>query len=90
MKNLIIASLLTLVTSISFSAQAQEGGKGKRTPPAEAFTACSGLSEGTSCSFSGDRGDVTGMCKAPREGEGELACAPERGGKGGGNRPERS
>ncbi len=52
------------------------GGK----PPAVAFEACSDKSAGDSCSFSGDRGDVTGTCKAPpHDDKAVLACAPEGG-----------
>lgn len=90
MKKIIITSLFAVVTAVSLSAQAAEKeGKGKRgKPPAEAFEICVGQSENNSCSFSSERGDVTGVCKAPPRGEGELACVPERG-NGSGERPER-
>lgn len=53
------------------------GGPGPRTPPAEAVAACTGQSNGASCSFSlGDRA-LTGVCKAPPDGSSAtLACAP--------------
>ena len=43
-------------------------------PPPEAIDACKSLSSGTQCSFSNDRGTVTGTCWAP-EGK-PLACKP--------------
>lgn len=53
------------------------GPGGPRTPPAEAVAACTGQSDGASCSFSlGDRA-LTGVCKAPPDGSSTtLACAP--------------
>lgn len=46
-------------------------------PPREAIRACSGRSQGQSCSFTSPRGDqIDGTCRAP-EGR-ELACAPAR------------
>jgi hypothetical protein len=48
----------------------------RRQPPAEALSACSGLSQNASCSFASPRGDtVKGTCQSPA---GELACVPQR------------
>lgn len=53
-----------------------KGPGGPRTPPPEALAACSGQSEGASCSFSiGDKA-LTGTCKAPPDGSAALACKP--------------
>jgi len=91
MKNIIVTSLFALTTTVAFSAHAAEEEKGQRgKPPTEAFEACASLSENASCSVSTQRGDITGTCKAPPRGEGDLACVPERGERGGqGERPSR-
>ena len=82
-KKIIATSLLAILTTLSLSTvnaeQKRKGPPGGGKPPVEAFEACSDKSEGDSCSFTGGRGDVSGMCKAPPHGEGELACAPEGG-----------
>lgn len=84
MNSKIIASaLLAVVTTLSVSSLSAEerkggpGGGGK--PPAEAFEACADKAAEESCSFSSQRGDMTGTCKTGPQGEGELACAPEGG-----------
>ncbi len=51
-------------------------------PPREAIAACKSLASGAQCSFSADRGSLTGTCWAP-EGK-PLACKPA------GNPPGRS
>jgi YHYH protein len=52
---------------------------GPPRPPAEAISACAGLSSGAPCRFISPRGDaVAGTCRSPA---GELACVPERSGK---------
>ena len=74
--------LLSAFLLASVAAWAQPGGNGggRRGPPPEAIEACSGKSEGDTCSFRGRRGDVTGQCRLPPNGgQGELACAPDRG-----------
>lgn len=85
------ALLLTgmlIATSISLTAAAQsedgeERQRGKRRgPPPEAIEACSNRSEGEACSFTGRRGDMTGVCFAPPRDNAELACAPEGGPRG--------
>jgi hypothetical protein len=58
--------------------QDQQGGK-RRGPPPEAIEACADLSEGAACSFTGRRGDASGICFAPPRDDAELACAPEGG-----------
>lgn len=68
-------------------ASAQENGQ-RRGPPPEAFEACANQAEAAACSFSGNRGDVTGTCMMPPQGESELICAPE-GGRPEGGRPEK-
>lgn len=71
--------------SLSFPAAAQsddgeERQKGKRRgPPPEAIEACANQTEGEVCSFTGRRGDMTGVCFAPPKDDAELACAPEGG-----------
>ncbi|WP_029407454.1 hypothetical protein [Thiomicrorhabdus sp. Milos-T2] len=60
----------------------KKDGKGAK-PPAEAFTACESKSAGQSCTVTSSRGEMTGTCKAPPQGEGELACVPAN------NRPQR-
>ena len=55
-------------------AQPAGGQGGSRTPPAEALAACSKLTSGAACSFTGTQGTATGTCFAP-EGK-PLACRP--------------
>lgn len=57
--------------SVQTSAQQQ----GSRTPPVEAFAACSGQIENASCQFTDQNGSHTGVCKTEQTG---LACAPSR------------
>jgi len=53
------------------SGGAQPGG----TPPAQALSACSGKSNGSSCSFTGGKGEtVSGSCQTPPGSS--LACVP--------------
>jgi YHYH protein len=51
--------------------------QGTHTPPQAAITVCSGKSSGTSCSFSGQNGTITGMCQTP-PGQTSAACIPTR------------
>lgn len=44
-------------------------------PPQEAYSACSGKSAGTSCSFTAPRGTVTGTCQT-LPGQTRVVCAP--------------
>lgn len=77
---IIAASLLTVITTFSLSAihaeEQRKGPPGGGKPSTEAFAACASLSENQSCSYTGNRGDATGTCKGPRQGEGALACVP--------------
>lgn len=50
-------------------------GRGRR-PPAAAYEACEGLSEGDRCSVNTPRGTMEGTCKVLSEGD-ELACFPD-------------
>lgn len=73
---LAIATVLALSTANAADRKGPpRGGK----PPAEAFAACADKSEGDSCSFTGSRGEATGSCMAPPNGDKVLACAPEGG-----------
>lgn len=51
---------------------------GRRGPPAEALSACSGLSNGTACGFTLDGKNLTGTCRTGPGGE-AAACMPEGG-----------
>ncbi|MDP5054732.1 MAG: hypothetical protein NWP69_13150 [Congregibacter sp.] len=80
---LLITSILA-TASLPLTAAAQpdesEGQRGKRRgPPPEAIEACANQSEGEACSFTGRRGDMTGICFAPPREDAVLACAPEGG-----------
>lgn len=75
-----LAAVLTTFLAIPLaSADPGERGGKRGGPPQEAFDACVSKVEGDVCTFSGQRGDEEGTCKSPPQGEGELACAPERG-----------
>jgi len=82
-KKILGTSLLALFISSTLTiANAKPGGRqGPPTPPEEALTACSSLSEGEACSFTTSEGDaIKGSCKAPPHGgQGPLACAPAGG-----------
>lgn len=69
------------LTLISSSALAQRDHEDKqsarRGPPAEAIEACSNLSEGDTCQFTGRRGDVSGSCSLPPSDDSVLACKPK-------------
>ncbi len=75
----LLVTFLTSAVSIPL-ANANPGERGgRRGPPQEAFDACVSKAEGDVCTFSGHRGDVEGTCMSPPQGEGALACAPDRG-----------
>ncbi len=59
------------------------GGKERKGPPPEAFTACNGLAVEAICTVETPRGKLSGTCQAPRD-EGELVCA-----LAGGKKPRR-
>ena len=83
MKKVIIA-LTSLV--ITFSAtQAFAAGQERGKPPAEAFEACEGKSEGDTVSITSPQGDtVEGTCKTMRGGDDLIAVpagGPPKGGR---------
>ncbi len=78
---LFIATSLLATVATAAPDESQEGKR--RGPPPEAFEACATLSEGTSCTFEGRRGDLDGTCVIPRHDEQALVCAPL------GGRPDR-
>jgi hypothetical protein len=85
MKHLLITTLgLSLFLSACASAEGppgDRGGRGRHGPPPEAIEACASASEGSSCSFTGRRGEtLEGACEIVRDDQ--LACVPE-------NAPER-
>ena len=53
------------------------GQPGASGPPAEAVTACVGLTEGSACSFTANGNERNGTCRTP-PGQSELACMPNR------------
>lgn len=70
--------LVSYLSSTVVNAQPDQQSGERRGPPPEAIAACADLNEDAACSFSGRRGDVSGSCIVPPQGE-ELACAPEGG-----------
>ena len=56
---------------------------GGGAPPAEATTACSGQSSGSSCSFTAPHGSISGTCQSTPDG---MACVPAGGPPSGGGR----
>lgn len=76
------ASLTTLAQAEPRQDHAMHNGNGP-TPPAEAFAACVGKSEGARASLTTPRGEVSGTCSLIG---GKLALRPDmRPGNGGGN-----
>jgi hypothetical protein len=60
-------------------------GRRHHGPPPEAISACDGLSDGDTCSFTSRRGDeIEGTCGTTRGGD--FACMPEGGPPGKGRR----
>ena len=73
MKRALTRSVLALgVLSIGPISTAEGG----RRPPAAAYEACEGLSEGDRCAVETPRGVMEGTCTALSEGD-ELACLPD-------------
>jgi len=60
------------------SSNAQGSGHPHRPPPQEALDACESLAAGDACAFAHDGHDISGTCKNGPEGDGPLACAPDR------------
>lgn len=77
----IFAALFFVSMVYSSQSCAAPGGRDRpHGPPPEAIEACTDLSEGEACSFTGRRNDkVEGTCIVPQSGKEELACAPEGG-----------
>jgi hypothetical protein len=71
--------LVSYLSSTVANAQPDQQSGERRGPPPQAIAACSDQPEGAACSFSGRRGDVTGSCIVPPQGEEELVCAPAGG-----------
>ena len=69
---LIGAALIVGVVSAGLVASAQ-----RRRPPAEAYEACAGRSEGDRCEVDTPRGKMEGTCRFLSEGE-ELVCYPDK------------
>lgn len=68
-----IAVVVLGLLLVAGAAHAQ--GRGKRTPPPEAYEACEGKAAGDAASFTSPRGDeVTGICQ---EREGRLVLHPD-------------
>lgn len=59
----------------------KEGGRPFRMPPAEALAACAKLSLDATCSFTFDGRSHQGVCRRGPEGQGPIACAPNRDGE---------
>lgn len=82
---LLFVALLPAVTVFACGAKPQSdappGDHARRAPPEEAFTACTGKTEGAECSVK--RGDetVTGTCRKgpPDSSDSRLACMPQGG-----------
>lgn len=78
----ITATVVLSLVLYSTLSNAQPGDRGRHQgPPAEAFEACSQLSEGEACGFTGRHGEVAGNCIVPprMRDETRLVCAPEGG-----------
>ena len=71
-------ALTTGVLCLGLLAQAQPPGgsdRGRPGPPPEAFEACSGASEGETCTVNTPHGTLDGTCQQVPDAE-ELACVP--------------
>lgn len=72
-------AVLALSAGVAWAQQQQppQGGHGGQppTPPQEAFTACSGQSNGASCSVNFQGRTITGTCATFTDGR--LFCRPE-------------
>ena len=74
--------------SVSGAAGPRDIGRSKGPPP-EAIAACTELSQGGACSFTGRRNDeIEGTCNALPSADEELACVPDGAPPGQGRRPE--
>jgi hypothetical protein len=61
------------------SGSEHEGSRPFRMPPREAQDACASLSLDATCSFTFDGRAHQGTCRRGPEGQGPVACAPDRG-----------
>jgi len=76
---LLSALLISVVSMSSFSQEERASKKGRKGPPEAALSACQGLQVEQACTFiSPRRGEVSGTCVIPKNGESTLACKPER------------
>jgi hypothetical protein len=73
-----IALALLLGSSVAFAQPKGDDSKGgeRRGPPAEALEACKTLKAGDACSFTGQRGAMSGSCFTPQSDK-PLACRPK-------------
>ena len=71
-RKLLGTALIVGVVSLGLVANAQ-----RRRPPAEAYEACSGLSEGDRCEVDTPRGKMEGTCKFLSDEE-KLVCYPNK------------
>jgi hypothetical protein len=84
-----LAALALASLTLAASARASEqGGQDQkhppfRMPPQEAIAACASLSLDASCTFTFDGRAHQGTCRRGPEGQGPVACAPDRGPKPG-------
>jgi len=73
-RTLILTTLMIMGSAHPGLSQSPSDGGQHPRPPPEAIDACKNSSSGAQCSFSTDRGSITGTCWAP-EGK-PLACKP--------------
>ncbi len=72
-------ALVAGVLSFGLLVQAQPpdgSDRGRRGPPPEAFEACSGASEGETCTVDTPHGTLDGSCQQVPDAD-ELACVPK-------------
>jgi hypothetical protein len=85
----ILAALALTSLTLAAPALAVEPGRDStepppfRMPPPEAIAACAPLSLDASCRFTFDGRAHQGTCRRGPEGQGPIACAPDRGPKPG-------
>lgn len=74
---LMIVPLIQVITATAFAADDDRSqGKRRHGPPPEAIEACSALTAGDACSFTGRNDEeLAGTCFAPQDRD--LVCKPE-------------
>lgn len=79
-----VLTATTVLMSLFFisCANSQPSGDDRRGPPKAALSACVDKQAEEACSFTGRRGDLSGICYTPSD-EKPLACKPS------GKRPEK-